>query len=48
MADAGLLLTPGSAFGAPYSKFARLCFTAVDRGRLEEGIDRLNRVLGGG
>lgn len=45
MADAGLLLAPGAAFGAAFGNWARLCFTAVDRARLDEGIDRLNRVL---
>lgn len=44
-ADAGVLLAPGAAFGAAYGGFARLCFTAVDRRRLEEGITRINRVL---
>lgn len=45
MADAGLLLAPGAAFGSTYANWARLCFIAVDRVRLDEGIDRLNRVL---
>lgn len=39
--DRGVLLAPGEAFGAAYARFARLCFTAVDRPRLEDGIDRL-------
>ncbi len=45
MADAGILLTPGGAFGSKFGKWARLCFTAVERARLEEGIERFNRVL---
>lgn len=44
-AEAGLLLTPGAAFGTMFGRWARMCFTAVDTERLEEGIARLNRVL---
>jgi N-succinyldiaminopimelate aminotransferase len=44
-ADAGLLLAPGAAFGHLYQKWARLCYTSVDREQLEDGIARLNRVL---
>ena len=47
MADAGLLLAPGAAFGSSYASWARLCFIAVGKARLDEGIDRLNRVLAG-
>ncbi len=47
-ADAGVLLTPGAAFGSMCGKWCRLCYTAVDSARLEEGIERLNRVLASG
>jgi N-succinyldiaminopimelate aminotransferase len=47
IAEAGVLLAPGSAFGAIYEGWARLCFTAVDPERLEVGIERINQVLGG-
>jgi N-succinyldiaminopimelate aminotransferase len=45
IAEAGVLLAPGAPFGEMYGQFARLCFTAVDEARLEEGIARVNRVL---
>lgn len=45
-AAAGVLLSPGGAFGAACGGFARLCFTGVDADRLDEGIDRINAVLG--
>jgi len=45
-AAAGVLLAPGSAFGAVCSGWARLCFTGVAADRLDEGIDRINAVLG--
>ncbi len=44
-ARAGVLLAPGSAFGADYSRYVRLCYTSVPRGRLEQGIARVNSVL---
>jgi N-succinyldiaminopimelate aminotransferase len=44
-ADAGLLVAPGHAFGSRFGQWARLCFTAVSRERLAEGIERLNKVL---
>jgi aspartate/methionine/tyrosine aminotransferase len=47
IAEAGVLLAPGSAFGAQYEGWARLCFTAVDPARLVVGIDRINQVLAG-
>ena len=46
IAAAGVLLAPGHAFGAASGGFARLCFTGVDETRLDEGIARINRVLG--
>ena len=45
VAEQGVLLAPGSAFGDVCHRYARLCFTGVDETRLEEGIDRLNAVL---
>lgn len=45
MADAGVLLAPGAVFGHAFRSFARLCFTSVGRPMLDEGIDRLLRVL---
>jgi aspartate/methionine/tyrosine aminotransferase len=45
-AASGVLLAPGSAFGAVCSGFARLCFTGVSPERLDEGIDRVNAALG--
>ncbi len=44
-ADAGVLLAPGAVFGHAFRSWARLCFTAVGRPMLDEGIDRLRRVL---
>jgi aspartate/methionine/tyrosine aminotransferase len=45
IAEAGVLLAPGAPFGEAYGAFARLCFTAVDGDRLDEGIARINSVL---
>ena len=45
IAAAGVLLAPGWAFGDACGSHARLCFTGVDEARLDEGIDRINRVL---
>ena len=44
-AAAGVLMAPGSAFGAACCGSARLCFTGVPPERLDEGIDRINAVL---
>ena len=44
-AAAGVLMAPGSAFGEMCTRYARLCFTGVDRARLDEGLDRVNAVL---
>jgi aspartate/methionine/tyrosine aminotransferase len=46
IAEAGVLLAPGAPFGEMYGQYARLCFTAVDEARLDEGIARINAVLG--
>jgi len=45
LAESGLLLAPGVAFGHLYQKWARLCYTSVGTPQLIEGIERLNRVL---
>jgi aspartate/methionine/tyrosine aminotransferase len=45
VAEQGVLLAPGSAFGDACTRYARLCFTGVDEARLNEGIDRINAVL---
>jgi N-succinyldiaminopimelate aminotransferase len=45
MADAGVLLAPGAVFGHAFGSWARLCFTAVGRPVLDEGIDSVRRVL---
>jgi aspartate/methionine/tyrosine aminotransferase len=45
LAEAGLLLAPGVAFGSDFGNWARLCFSSVPRDRLAEGIARLNQVL---
>jgi aspartate/methionine/tyrosine aminotransferase len=45
LAEAGVLLAPGGAFGDACRAYARLCFTGVDEARLDEGIDRINAVL---
>jgi aspartate/methionine/tyrosine aminotransferase len=45
VAEQGVLLAPGSAFGDACHRWARLCFTGVDEARLDEGIDRINAVL---
>ena len=48
LADVGVLLAPGAAFGTMYARWARLCFTSMPAPRLAEGIERMNRVLRGG
>ncbi len=48
LAEVGVLLAPGAAFGERYANWARLCFTAVPEARLREGIERINRSLSGG
>ncbi len=46
IAEAGVLLAPGAAFGEAYDGWARLCFTAATPSRMAEGIARINRVCG--
>ncbi|HET6612775.1 MAG TPA: pyridoxal phosphate-dependent aminotransferase [Kofleriaceae bacterium] len=48
LAQEGVLLAPGEAFGKDLHGWARLCFTAVPLEILEEGIDRINRVIESG
>jgi aspartate/methionine/tyrosine aminotransferase len=45
LAEAGVLLAPGSSFGEGCGRWARLCFSAVPEPLLVEGIERMNRVL---
>lgn len=45
LVDAGMLLTPGGAFGQHYKKWARMCFTSVELNELKEAILRMNDVL---
>jgi len=45
IAEAGVLVAPGSAFGDAHHSHARLCCTGVPEPTLDEGIDRINRVL---
>lgn len=47
VADAGLGLAPGIAFGPEGEGFVRWCFAASEQ-RLADGIERLGRVLGNG
>ena len=39
--DRGVSLTPGSAFGHNFGRFARLCLTATSHPQLMEGVQRL-------
>lgn len=43
--DAGVLLTPGSASGRHFDRWARLCFTAVPPAELDDALARLASVL---
>jgi aspartate/methionine/tyrosine aminotransferase len=45
LAADGILLAPGSAFGAAYARWARLCFTAMPRDALSTGLERLSSAL---
>jgi N-succinyldiaminopimelate aminotransferase len=44
-AEAGVLLTPGTACGADFTTWARLCFTTVPEPDLQEALRRLRAVL---
>jgi N-succinyldiaminopimelate aminotransferase len=43
--DAGVMLTPGTASGQHYERWARLCFTSVAPDDLAAALDCLQRVL---
>jgi len=45
--DNGVSVAPGGDFGRGFENYIRLCFTGETEERLEQGIDRLNRVLVG-
>jgi N-succinyldiaminopimelate aminotransferase len=45
IADAGVLLAPGAAFGHDYRDWARLCFTSAERPALDEALERIAQVL---
>lgn len=48
LAGQGILLAPGDAFGHAYASWARLCYTAVPRPRLREGLVRMAALLARG
>jgi aspartate/methionine/tyrosine aminotransferase len=43
--DRGVLLAPGDGCGEAFASWARLCFTAVPRERLLEGVARLRAAI---
>lgn len=43
--DRGVLLAPGEAFGAAYTTYARLCYSAVPKERLQVGLARLREAI---
>ncbi|MGO8998221.1 MAG: pyridoxal phosphate-dependent aminotransferase [Polyangiaceae bacterium] len=43
--DHGVLLAPGDAFGQGFERSARLCYTAVPRPKLRDGIARLRAAI---
>ena len=45
LCDDGLPLCPGDVFGTAYGQRARLCFGAMPRARLAEGLDKLVDAL---
>jgi len=47
VAEQGLGLAPGAAFGPEGEGFVRWCFAAAEE-RLADGVARLKRALGGG
>lgn len=44
VSDAGVILTPGPAFGDAFDTHARLCFTSVPRAQVLAGVDGILRV----
>ncbi len=45
LAMSGILLAPGEAFGKDYRSWARFCYTAVPRDRLDAGLAKIIAVL---
>jgi len=45
LAAGGVLLAPGDAFGRSYARWARLCYTALPRERLDAGLRRMEEIL---
>jgi N-succinyldiaminopimelate aminotransferase len=45
-ADAGVLVTPGTAAGRDFATSVRLCFTVVPPAELTDALGRLREVLG--
>jgi aspartate/methionine/tyrosine aminotransferase len=43
--DHGVMLAPGEAFGRGFERSARLCYTAVPRAELRDGIARLRAAI---
>lgn len=43
--DSGVVFAPGAGFGRAYSKWARFCFTAMERPRLIRGTEKLVALL---
>jgi arginine:pyruvate transaminase len=43
--DHGVMLAPGAAFGHGFERWARLCYTAVPRPQLRDGIARLREAI---
>ena len=46
LADAGVLVAPGDAFGRDFATWVRVCYTAVPRGAVVEGLLKMAVVLG--
>lgn len=44
--DAGVLMTPGSACGTDFTRWARICFTSVPPEPLDDALNRLRGVVG--
>ena len=45
LAQVGILVAPGGAFGRDFGQYARMCFTATDTDTLLTAIGRINGVL---
>jgi aspartate/methionine/tyrosine aminotransferase len=46
VAEVGLGLAPGAAFGPEAEGWLRWCFASRDASRLVQGVSRLSRILG--